>query len=130
MSSRTRYRNDRWATGSWATDGRTDEDEPTYQSESWGPWADAVSEAAAWETDGQAAWETDRWDNRHRTESTETTDPGGSQSTWSSDIASTDWPSAGWSSSEPAWTAWKSSGWVDRSEQKWRMEVQELEMQE
>ena len=120
----------------WERDGGADESEPTDQSESWGSWEDA---ARVYERDGRAAWDPDRLDNRHQSESTETTDPGdrwaawgtdgwdnldrtettdpgGSPSTWTSDIASTGGPSAGWSSSQHAWPAWKSAGWVERSE--------------
>mgnify|MGYP003324407808 CR=1 FL=1 len=97
----------------WERDGGADEGEPTDQSESWGSWEDA---ARVYERDGRAAWDPDRLDNRHQSESTETTDPGASPSTWTSDIASTGGPSAGWSSSEHAWPAGESSGWVDPSE--------------
>ena len=116
MPSSTWYIHDGWAAGNWVTDGRTDEDESTGQSTSWGSWADVASRTVAWETDGWTAWDRDSRDNRHPPESTEITDPGGSPSTGTSDIASTGGPSAGWSSSEHAWPAWESSGWVDPSE--------------
>ena len=106
------YTHAEWAASGWTGSG-TDESEHTKQSEC------GCRDEQSWAWGGERHWAatTAEWDkHRHRANATEITDPGASPSTWTSDIASTGGPSAGWSSSQHAWPAWKSAGWVERSE--------------